>query len=82
MSALNRRIEALEQERQAMAMALSQSRGAHTEAMARIALGAEQEMEPVQPRWRREHGQADHSGRCMALAAMTSAPRGEQQGGR
>lgn len=43
------------------------------EAMARIALGAEQEMDPVQPRWRREHGQADHSGRCMALAAMTSA---------
>ncbi|MGY3879612.1 pyruvate kinase [Aeromonas enteropelogenes] len=43
------------------------------EAMARIALGAEQEMEPVQPRWRRESSQADHSGRCMALAAMTSA---------
>lgn len=37
MSALNRRIETLEQERAAMAMALSQSRSAHTESMARIA---------------------------------------------
>lgn len=37
MTALNRRIETLEQERSAMAMALSQSRSAHTEAMARIA---------------------------------------------
>ncbi len=37
MTALNRRIETLEQERSAMAMALTQSRGAHTEAMARIA---------------------------------------------
>ncbi len=37
MTALNRRIETLEQERAAMGMALSQSRGAHTEAMARIA---------------------------------------------
>lgn len=38
MSALNRRIETLDQERAAMAMALSQSRGAHTEAIARIAI--------------------------------------------
>ena len=37
MKALNQRIESLEQEREAMAMALTQSRGAHTEAMARIA---------------------------------------------
>lgn len=37
MSALNRRIESLEQERQAMALALRQSRDAHTEALARIA---------------------------------------------
>jgi tetratricopeptide (TPR) repeat protein len=37
MKALNQRIESLEQEREAMAMALSQSRGAHTEALARIA---------------------------------------------
>lgn len=37
MKALNQRIDRLEQERQAMAMALSQSRSAHTEAMARIA---------------------------------------------
>jgi Flp pilus assembly protein TadD len=37
MSALNRRIETLDQERAAMAMALSQSRSAHTEAIARIA---------------------------------------------
>jgi tetratricopeptide (TPR) repeat protein len=37
MTALNRRIETLEQEREAMALALNQSRSAHTEAMARIA---------------------------------------------
>jgi tetratricopeptide (TPR) repeat protein len=37
MSALNRRIESLEQEREAMALALRQSRDAHTEALARIA---------------------------------------------
>jgi tetratricopeptide (TPR) repeat protein len=36
MKALNQRIETLEQEREAMAMALTQSRGAHTEAMSRI----------------------------------------------
>jgi|694.fasta_scaffold32856_3 tetratricopeptide (TPR) repeat protein len=34
---LNQRIESLEQERQAMAMALTQSRGSHTEALSRIA---------------------------------------------
>jgi pyruvate kinase len=43
------------------------------EAMARIAQGAEQEMEPVLPRWCRETRQTEQSGRCMALAAMTSA---------
>ena len=37
MKALNQRIETLEQEREAMAMALTQSRGAHTEALSRIA---------------------------------------------
>ncbi len=37
MKALNQRIETLEQERAAMAMALTQSRGTHTEAMSRIA---------------------------------------------
>jgi tetratricopeptide (TPR) repeat protein len=37
MNTLNQRINTLEQERQAMTMALTQSRGAHTEAMARIA---------------------------------------------
>lgn len=37
MKALNDRIQNLEQEREAMAMALTQSRNAHTEAMARIA---------------------------------------------
>lgn len=37
MKALNDRIQTLEQEREAMAMALTQSRTAHTEAMARIA---------------------------------------------
>jgi predicted nucleic acid-binding Zn-ribbon protein len=37
MSALNRRIENLEQEREAMALALRQSRDAHTDALARIA---------------------------------------------
>ncbi len=37
MKSLNNRIQDLEQEREAMAMALSQSRNAHTEAMARIA---------------------------------------------
>jgi Flp pilus assembly protein TadD/chromosome segregation ATPase len=37
MTTLNKRIETLEQEREAMAMALTQSNGAHTEAMARIA---------------------------------------------
>jgi tetratricopeptide (TPR) repeat protein len=37
MKALNDRIQTLEQEREAMAMALTQSRGAHTEAMSRIA---------------------------------------------
>lgn len=37
MKALNTRIESLEQEREAMAMALTQSRGAHTEALAKIA---------------------------------------------
>ena len=37
MKALNQRIETLEQEREAMSMALTQSRGAHTEAMAKIA---------------------------------------------
>ena len=34
---LNQRIDSLEQERQAMAMALTQSRGSHTEALSRIA---------------------------------------------
>jgi tetratricopeptide (TPR) repeat protein len=34
---LNQRIESLEQERQAMSMALTQSRGSHTEALGRIA---------------------------------------------
>jgi predicted Zn-dependent protease len=34
---LNQRIETLEQEREAMAMALTQSRGAHTDALSRIA---------------------------------------------
>jgi Flp pilus assembly protein TadD len=38
MEALNKRINTLEQEREAMAMALTQSRGAHTEAMAKIAI--------------------------------------------
>ena len=37
MKALNQRIETLNQEREAMAMALTQSRSAHTEALARIA---------------------------------------------
>ena len=37
MKALNQRIETLEQEREAMAMALTQSRSAHTEALSRIA---------------------------------------------
>ena len=37
MNVLNRRIETLEQEREAMGLALNQSRSAHTEAMARIA---------------------------------------------
>ncbi len=37
MKALNQRIGSLEQEREAMAMALTQSRSAHVEAMARIA---------------------------------------------
>jgi tetratricopeptide (TPR) repeat protein/predicted nucleic acid-binding Zn-ribbon protein len=37
MTALNQRIANLEQEREAMAMALTQSRGAHTDALARIA---------------------------------------------
>ena len=37
MTALNQRIETLNQEREAMAMALTQSRSAHTEALARIA---------------------------------------------
>lgn len=37
MKSLSDRIETLEQEREAMAMALTQSRGAHTEAMSRIA---------------------------------------------
>ena len=37
MTSLGRRIETLEQEREAMAMALTQSRGSHTEALARIA---------------------------------------------
>ena len=37
MKSLNLRIETLEQERDAMGMALTQSRGAHTEAMAKIA---------------------------------------------
>jgi tetratricopeptide (TPR) repeat protein len=37
MKALNQRIDTLEQEREAMAMALTQSRGAHTDALARIA---------------------------------------------
>jgi len=37
METLNQRIEGLEQEREAMAKALTQSRGAHTEALARIA---------------------------------------------
>ena len=36
-NALNQRIASLEQEREAMAMALTQSRSAHTEALARIA---------------------------------------------
>ena len=38
MKSLNQRIAGLEQEREAMAMALSQSRGAHTEALARNAI--------------------------------------------
>lgn len=37
MKSLNQRIETLEQERQAMSMALQQSRSAHTDAMAKIA---------------------------------------------
>lgn len=37
MKTLNQRIETLDQEREAMAMALTQSRGAHTAALARIA---------------------------------------------
>ncbi len=37
LKALNQRIETLEQEREAMAMALTQSRSAHTDALARIA---------------------------------------------
>lgn len=37
MKSLNRRIETLEQEREAMALALRQSRDAHTESLARIA---------------------------------------------
>jgi len=37
MTALNRRIETLEQERSAMAMALTQSRSAHTDALSKIA---------------------------------------------
>jgi tetratricopeptide (TPR) repeat protein len=37
MESLNQRIEGLEQEREAMAKALTQSRGAHTEALSRIA---------------------------------------------
>lgn len=37
LKSLNQRIETLEQEREAMAMALTQSRGAHTEALARVA---------------------------------------------
>ncbi len=37
MTALNRRIETLEQEREAMALALNQSRSSHTDAMARSA---------------------------------------------
>ncbi len=37
MKVLNQRIDTLEQEREAMAMALTQSRGAHTEALARNA---------------------------------------------
>jgi tetratricopeptide (TPR) repeat protein len=37
MKSLNSRIQTLEQEREAMAMALTQSRGAHTEALAKIA---------------------------------------------
>ena len=37
MKSLNQRIETLEQERHAMAMALTQSRGAHTQALAKIA---------------------------------------------
>jgi len=37
LKALNQRIESLEQEREAMAMALTQSRSAHTDALARIA---------------------------------------------
>ena len=38
MNSLNQRIAGLEQEREAMAMALTQSRGAHTEALARNAI--------------------------------------------
>ncbi len=38
MKTLNQRIATLEQEREAMAMALTQSRGAHTEALSRIAI--------------------------------------------
>lgn len=38
MNTLNQRIAGLEQEREAMSMALTQSRGAHTEALARTAL--------------------------------------------
>lgn len=37
LKSLNQRIETLEQEREAMAMALRQSRGSHTDALARIA---------------------------------------------
>jgi tetratricopeptide (TPR) repeat protein len=38
MKTLNQRISGLEQEREAMAMALAQSRGSHTEALSRIAI--------------------------------------------
>src|SRR6478752_6724369 len=38
MKALNQRIAGLEQEREAMSMALTQSRGSHTEALSRIAI--------------------------------------------
>jgi len=43
------------------------------EAMARIAHGAEREIDPIQPRWQKASHHSDQSSHCMALAAMTAA---------